>query len=109
MRALKLTALDVVTNAELLDKGAVLVDVLTLDVLQKATTLTDEHHQTATGVVVLLVNLQVLGEVADALGEDCDLDLGATGIMLVLAKLGDEFCGALLGDAVLVSHGSTFR
>ena len=30
--------------------------------LEKATTLTDEHHQTTTGVIVLLVHLQVLGE-----------------------------------------------
>ena len=77
--------LDVVADTELLDELAVLLDVALLDVLQHTAALTDEHHEAATGVVVLLVRLQVLGEVADALREDGDLNLGGTGVLIVLA------------------------
>lgn len=101
--------LDVVADTELLDELAVLLDVALLDVLQHTAALTDEHHEAATGVVVLLVRLQVLGEVADALREDGDLNLGGTGVLIVLAELLDEFRGALLGDAELAGHSwSTF-
>ena len=101
--------LDVVADTELLDELAVLLDVALLDVLQHTAALTDEHHEAATGVVVLLVRLQVLGEVADALREDGDLNLGGTGVLIVLAELLDEFRGALLGDAELAGHNwSTF-
>jgi hypothetical protein len=58
-------------------------------------------------VVVLLVHLQVLGEVADALGEDCNLNLGAAGIVGGLAVLCDELCNALFGNAISISHCST--
>ena len=88
--------LDVVADTELLDELAVLLDVALLDVLQHTAALTDEHHEAATGVVVLLVRLQVLGEVADALGEDRDLNFSATRILSILAIFGDELCGALL-------------
>lgn len=69
-------SLDVVANTELLDECAVLFDVALLDVLQEAATLTNELHQATTGVIVLLVGLQMLGKIANALGEDSDLDLG---------------------------------
>ena len=104
-----MTALDVVADAELLDECAVVVDVLLLDVLKQTATLTDEHHEATTSVVVLLMLLKVLGEVADTLRKNCDLNLSAAGVMLVLAELGDELCGALLADAVLVCHCSTFQ
>ena len=99
-----LTSLDVVADAELLDKSTVLIDVAVLDVLQKTATLTDELHQATTRMVVLCVSPEVLGEVADALGKDCNLDLDGAGIVGVLAKLCDELSGALLGDAQFICH-----
>jgi hypothetical protein len=38
--------------------------------------------------MVLLVDLQVLGEVVDAIGQQRDLDLGRPGVTLVRAVLG---------------------
>lgn len=100
--------LQVVANAELLDEVAVLEDVAVLDVNQQTTTLTDDLKQATTGVVILRVLLEVLGEIADALGEDRNLDLCAAGIVGTLAELGDQLCSAFFGDAVLVSHRATF-
>ena len=54
-------------------------------------------------MVVLLVDLDVLGELANALGQDCDLDLGGAGIVCVLAKLLDELGLAFLGDCHVTS------
>ena len=66
--------------------------------------LTDELQKTSAGVEVLLVDLQVLGEVTDTNGQDCNLNLRRTGVLLVLAVLLDELCYLLLGDAVPVCH-----
>lgn len=88
--------LDVVADTELLDEFAVFEDVAVLDVDEQATTLTNEHEQTAARVVILGVLFEVLGEVTDALGEDRDLNFSATRILSILAIFGDELCGALL-------------
>ena len=96
--------LDVVADTELLDEFAVFEDVAVLDVDEQATTLTNEHEQTAARVVILLVDLDVLGELANALGEDCDLDLGGARIVSILAKLLDELGLAFLGDCHVTSH-----
>ena len=96
--------LDVVADAELRDEFTVLDDVVLLDVGQKTTTATDDHEKTATGVEVLRVGLHVLGELADALGGDGNLDLGVAGVLGVLAELGGELRLALLG----YGHVNTF-
>lgn len=100
--------LDVVADAESLDEFAVFVDVAVLDVLQKTATLTDKHHESTLRVLVLLVHLQMLGQVANTLGQDGHLHLGTTRVVRVLAEFGHEFSRALLADAQLVSHLSTF-
>src|SRR5690606_12908454 len=68
-------------DAEALDQGLVprLVDLL--DVVEKRAT--GRHHlqQATTGVVVLLVALEVFGEVGDALGEDGDLHFRRAGVV----------------------------
>ena len=45
------------------------------EVVEQPTPPTDEHEQPTARVMVLLVDLQVLREVVDALGEERDLDL----------------------------------
>ena len=89
---------DVVADTEFLDEGAVLLDVALLDVLQEVTTLTDEMAQATAGGMVLLVGLEVLGELGDAVGQDGNLNLGRSGVVLVLAKLLDELGLLLLAD-----------
>ena len=93
--------LDVVADAELRDEHTVLDDVVLLDVGKKTTTATNDHEQAAAGVEVLRVGLHVLGELADALGRDGNLNLGIAGVLRVLAELGGELRLALLGDGHL--------
>ena len=50
------------TDTQLSDQGTVTVDVLLLQVSQHRTTLTNHLQQTAARVVILLVYLQVLGQ-----------------------------------------------
>lgn len=68
------------TDAELGDQRTVAVDVLLLEVRQHGTALADHLEQAAAGVVVLLVDLEVLSELLNARGQDSDLDLRRTGV-----------------------------
>lgn len=65
-------------QTESLDDGAIACDVAVVEIVEQSTTLTDEDGQRASCVVVLVVLLQVLGEVFDAIREQCNLALCAT-------------------------------
>ncbi len=64
------------TQSQFCNQGSVALHVLVLEVPKQSSTLTDHHEQTTPAVMVLLVDLQVLGEVVYALGQQCRLDLG---------------------------------
>src|SRR3954467_15540441 len=80
-------ALRLAAQAELLDQGAVALEILALQVVQEAAAPSDELEQAATRVVVVLVRAEVLGQLVDALGQHRDLDLGRAGVRLVLPEL----------------------
>jgi hypothetical protein len=67
-------------DAEFGDDALVTFGIVLFQVVEQATTLADEHEQTATRAVVFLVRLEVLCELTDALAQQRDLYLGATGI-----------------------------
>src|SRR3954454_12195602 len=99
------------TQAEPLDQRPVARDVGALQVLQQPATLTHEDQQTATAVVVVLVLLEVLGEVLDALREHRDLDLGGARVALAGRVLGHDLllrCGVEwhVAPSVLVARRS---
>ena len=81
---------DLLVDAQLGDQSAVTLDVLLLQVVQQTAALADHLEQATTRVVVLGIQLQVSGEVSDALGQDSDLDLGRTGVALVGAVCFDD-------------------
>src|SRR6478735_10871349 len=58
------------------DDAAVTLDVVLADVVEQPASLTDQHQQSPPAVMVLDVDLQVLGEVVDAGGQQRDLHLG---------------------------------
>lgn len=79
------------SETELLNNGTVAVNVLLLEIIQKITTLTYHLKKTAARVVVVVVELQVLGEVGNSLGENGDLYLGRACVTLVCCVSLDDF------------------
>src|SRR5699024_1731460 len=71
------------------DQSAVTVDVLLLQIGKQVAAAADHLEQAAAAVVVVLVALQVLGQVVDARGQQRDLDLRGTGVALVQGGLFD--------------------
>ena len=75
------------TQAECLDEFTITIDVLVVEILQELTTATYQLGQRTSGTEVLVVLLQVLGEVLNAIGEQGYLALNRTGVFGVLAVL----------------------
>ena len=67
------------------------VGVFVAQVAQEAAAAPNKLEQTTTGVVIVFVNLEMLGEMLDARGEQTDLDAGGTGVVVVLAEFIDCF------------------
>src|SRR2546423_1199905 len=86
------------TQPETGDQRPVPLDVVVFHVVEQPTAATDQHQQTPPAVMVLLVDLQVLGELVDAAGEQRHLHLGRTRVGVMKAVLAH-------GPA-LVSHTS---
>ena len=84
---------NLLTNTELLNERAITCDVLLCEVIEKAAALAYHLQKSALTMMVLCVLLEVWGERVDVLCKESDLDLGRTGVILVLAVLRDElFC-----------------
>ena len=89
--------LQLLSDVELFDDRTVAVDVYFGQVVQQASSLTNQFQQTTSGVMVMFVLFQVLGQMVDSLGQDSDLYLGRTGIGLVQSVLSNDFLFSLLG------------
>lgn len=86
------------SQAELLNDCSVTLDILLLQVSEHAAALADHLEQAATGMVVVLVLLQMLGELSDALGQDSDLYFRRTGIGLMHAVCFNNCCLLFFAD-----------
>ena len=75
------------TDTESRDDGAVSLNVDRGQIVEQRAALTDHLEEAAAGVMILLVDLQVLGEVVDALGKQSDLYLGRACVTLVSSVL----------------------
>jgi len=80
------------TDTELFDDSTIALDVFGFEVVQHATTFTYESGQCALCTEVLAVLLEVLGEVVDTEGEECNLALSTTGVLCVVAVLCEQLC-----------------
>ena len=78
------------TQTESLDKFTITIDVLVVKVLKELTTTTYHLGQRTSGTEVLLVLLQVLGEVLNAISEESNLALNRTCVLGVLALLAEN-------------------
>ena len=82
-------------DTEACDNGTIALDVCLDEVIEQTLSLTDHLQKAASGVVVVLVLLEMLGKVVDSLGENSDLDFGRTCVALVESVLLDNgffFC-----------------
>src|SRR5207248_3102746 len=77
-------------EAESLDQRPVPLDVHLHHVVQQPAATADQQQEPATGVVVVLVRAQVVGQTGDALGQQRDLGLGGPGVRVVHAVLGQD-------------------
>jgi hypothetical protein len=79
-----------VTETQRLDESRITVLIFRLQVFQKAATLTNEFQQPTAGMMILLVRGEMAGQLIDSLGDECDLNLGGTGIAFFLSELSDN-------------------
>jgi len=85
---------NLLAQTELLDELTVDVRLSGGQVVQEAATASDHLQKTRTGVVVLLVGLQVICQFLDALSNQSNLDLGGSGVAWVgLILLDNAFDG----------------
>ena len=88
--ALPLPICLLLSQSELADDRAVTLDISLLQIVQKVSSVTDHFLKTAAAVEILFVGSEVLGQVVDTVGEDCDLNLGRTGVSFVGCVLLDK-------------------
>jgi len=67
---------ELLADAELANDGLIALGIVFLQVIQQATPLADQHEKAAARAVVFLVRFEVLRQLADALAEQRDLNLG---------------------------------
>lgn len=84
------------------DEVAVTLDIVVPDVIQEPAPSPDELHQSTPGVVITLVDLEVLGQVRYPLAEDGDLYLWRAGVGLV-STVGRDRCGFVWHEAAFPS------
>src|SRR5438067_5157045 len=77
-------------QAEAGDQRPITLHVVVADVVEQPATTPDEHQESPPTVVVLLVDLQVVGELVDALGQQRDLHLRRPGVGVVDLVLADR-------------------
>src|SRR5258706_14423229 len=71
------------------DDVAVAIEIRLLEVIQRSPTLADNLKKPTTRMVILLVSLEVLGELIDSLAEKCNLLLRRAGVLLMEPVTGD--------------------
>src|SRR5215204_321431 len=96
-------------EAQLLDEGAIALEVVLLHVVQEPPPPADELQQPPPGVVVLGMRAQVLGEVVDPARQHRDLNLGGAGVGLVAAVLPDQLLLDFLGEGHVASFCRCLR
>src|SRR5215831_21016323 len=100
---------ELAAQAELLDEGAVALEVVLLQVVQEAAAPPDELEQPAPRVMVVLVRAQMLGQLVDPLREHRDLHLRRAGVGLAAAVLRDDLLLCFLGQGHALSFSVASR
>lgn len=80
------------TNTEFCYDSTVTLDVLLLKVVEKVTSSTYHLEESASGMVILLVVLQMFGKIGNSLCEDSYLYFGRTGVVFAETVSLDDSC-----------------
>jgi hypothetical protein len=88
--AKKIGQRQLVAETEFLDHSLVATGIVSLEVVEQATPLADQHEKTAARAVIFLVHLEVFRQSTNAFAQQSDLDFRATGIGSMGAVLVDE-------------------
>src|SRR6202162_3353142 len=79
-------------DAELPNDRLIALGIVSLEVVEQATPLADQHEQAAARAVVLLVRFEVVCQLANAFTDDGDLNLGTPRVSRVrLILVNDRF------------------
>ena len=78
------------TDTELSYDSTVAFDVLLLEIVEKVTSSTYHFEESASGMMILLVVLEMFGKVGNSLCENSDLNFGRTCIILAEAVCLDD-------------------
>ena len=81
---------NLLAQAQLVNNRLVTFGIVSLEVVEQAATLADQHEKTAARTMVLLVRFEVIRQLANTLAQQRDLDFGAARISGVGAVLVDE-------------------
>ena len=84
-------------NPEAADQFRIAVGVLALEIVEQTPALADQLEQAAARVMILRVNLEMLGEIVDAIAEQRDLHFRGTRIAVVSLVRADNPALAVLG------------
>lgn len=83
---------DLLTESEFCDYCTVTLNILLLEIVEKAAALTDHLKKTTAAVIILVVYLEVLGELGDALRKNRNLYFRRTCVCVVEAVIRDNLC-----------------
>ena len=72
--------LQLLSDVQLRNDGTVSFDILLLQVVQQISAVSHHFQHTSAAVMVLLVHLQMLGQLIDSGGQNGDLNLRRTGV-----------------------------
>ena len=78
------------SDTKVFDDLEVAVVFRAFEVIEEFAAVVDHRDETAAGVVILGVGLEMLGEVFDAFGENGDLNVGGAGVLGVELVLGAD-------------------
>ena len=66
--------LQLLSEFQLLDQCTVTLEILLLQIVKKSSSLTNHLQKASSGMMILLVALQMSGKLTDSLGQKCDLN-----------------------------------
>src|SRR5262249_48027633 len=79
-------------EAQLRDNGPVALDIDVVEVGELSSPCSNHLQEPSARVVVLAVSAQVAGQVVNALGKECNLNLGRAGVGFTALVFGNDFC-----------------